>query len=92
MNQDAGRIGIASLIAFAVSQAADAGVYHYTGSVRRSNLVGAAIDSILFPTIAFGSFAAPITVGQFIAKVLGGEAWNAAISTKVSKSATTDRG
>jgi uncharacterized PurR-regulated membrane protein YhhQ (DUF165 family) len=73
----AGRIGIASGIAFLASETVDAIVYHL---VRRwswlersnaSNFFGAAVDSVLFPTIAFGTFAVAITVGQFTAKVAG---------------------
>ena len=35
-----------------------------------------AVDSILFPTIAFGSFLPLIVLGQFAAKVGGGFVWS----------------
>ncbi len=88
INSDAGRIGVASFIAFAVAASLDGIVYHRTRSITKSNVVGAAADSILFPTIAFGGFPVGIILGQFIAKVLGGEVWKRVIAyrkvTKVS--------
>lgn len=74
---DAGRIGIASGVAFLCAESVDAIVYH---AVRRwewlersntSNFFGAAVDSLVFPTIAFGGVVWGITVGQFTAKVAG---------------------
>jgi uncharacterized PurR-regulated membrane protein YhhQ (DUF165 family) len=40
-----------------------------------SNVVGAAVDSLLFPTIAFGVFMPHIVVAQFVSKVAGGAVW-----------------
>jgi uncharacterized PurR-regulated membrane protein YhhQ (DUF165 family) len=40
-----------------------------------SNIAGAAIDSILFPTIAFGGLMPEIVLMQFMAKVFGGAIW-----------------
>jgi len=71
-----GRIVIGSVVAFAASEAADALVYHRTRSTHRSNVVGAAMDSLLFPAIAFGGWFPWITLGQFAAKVGGGALWN----------------
>lgn len=74
---DAGRIGLASGIAFLCSETVDALVY---GLVHRwpwlersntSNFFGAAVDSLVFPTLAFGGLLWSITVGQFTAKVAG---------------------
>lgn len=74
---DAGKIGLASGIAFLCAESVDAIVYH---AVRRwewlersnfSNFFGAAVDSMVFPTIAFGGVLWGITVGQFTAKVAG---------------------
>ena len=75
LNADAGRIGVASFVAFAVAASLDGVIYHRTGSVTKSNVGGAAADSILFPTIAFGGFPIGIILGQFAAKVIGGEVW-----------------
>lgn len=74
---DAGRIGIASGIAFLASETVDAIVYalvHRWPWLERSNtsnFFGAAVDSLIFPTIAFGGLLWGITVGQFTAKVAG---------------------
>jgi hypothetical protein len=80
LNADAGRIGIASFVAFAVAASLDAVVYHRTGSISKSNAAGAAADSVLFPVIAFGGFPVGIIAGQFIAKVAGGEVWKRVIA------------
>ena len=42
---------------------------------NQSNVAGAAVDSFVFPTIAFGSFIPQIVILQFAAKVLGGFVW-----------------
>lgn len=73
----AGRIGIASAIAFLASESVDGIVYaivHRWPWLERSNtsnFFGAAVDSLIFPTIAFGGLLWGITVGQFTAKVAG---------------------
>lgn len=78
VNDDAAQIAKASCIAFAAAETADALLYH---AARRlpwlersniSNLLGAAVDSIIFPWIAFNGFMWAITFGQFSAKVAGG--------------------
>jgi queuosine precursor transporter len=72
------RIALASLIAFGVSAALDALCYHllreraYLVKVNGSNVVSAAADSLIFPTLAFGALLPWIVLGQFIAKVAGG--------------------
>jgi uncharacterized PurR-regulated membrane protein YhhQ (DUF165 family) len=40
-----------------------------------SNVAGAAIDSLVFPTIAFGVLMPQIILMQFAAKVAGGAVW-----------------
>jgi len=81
LNHGAGRIAIASMVAFAVAAVADAVVYHllkeksYLVRVNGSNVIGAALDSLIFPTIAFGGFMPLVTMGQFAAKVAGGFIW-----------------
>ena len=40
-----------------------------------SNVAGAAVDSLLFPTIAFGALMPHIVALQFVAKVAGGALW-----------------
>lgn len=81
LNQDAGRIALASAVAFGAAALADTLVYHLARRSSRvtrmnaSNSVSAAVDSILFPTIAFGGFLPWVTLGQYVAKVGGGAVW-----------------
>lgn len=82
INPAAAHIAIASATAFLVSAFADWAVYSMLRSrpwlVRSngSNVVGAAVDSIIFPTLAFGSFMPHIIGMQFAAKVGGGAVWS----------------
>jgi uncharacterized PurR-regulated membrane protein YhhQ (DUF165 family) len=82
VNPAAKHIAIASATAFVLAAAADWGVYSYlrnrTWLVRSngSNVVGAAVDSVIFPTLAFGSFLPAIIALQFAAKVGGGAVWS----------------
>ena len=82
INPASGLIAIASFVAFAASAAVDWVVYGklkgkaYMTRVNGSNSAGAAVDSILFPTIAFGVFMPLIVAGQFAAKVGGGYVWS----------------
>jgi hypothetical protein len=88
LNPAAGRIAIASTVAFTVASTFDALVYH--GLIDRkwlvrsngSNVAGAAADSIAFPLIAFGLFpgVAAVIGLQFVAKVSGGAVWSLALS------------
>lgn len=81
LNQAAARIAFASCAAFVVSESVDALVYHilrrhsWHVKVNGSNGVSAALDSILFPTLAFGSFMPVIILLQYAAKVFGGSIW-----------------
>ena len=81
-NPAAGWIALASFVAFVVSGALDAVTYHwlrrepYLVKSNGSNIVGAAFDSLLFSTIAFGSFMPAIIALQFVAKVSGGFLWS----------------
>ena len=88
LNADAGRIGVASFIAFGVAASLDAWVYHRTGSITKSNTVGAAADSILFPTVAFGGLLPWVTLGQFVAKVAGGEVWRLVLARQQERTQT----
>jgi len=86
----AGRIAVASFIAFAISESSDAVAYHMLRSkhkllqVNGSNVASAGIDSILFPLLAFGwPPLIGIMIGQFAAKVLGGSIWSIVLHKKV---------
>lgn len=82
LNRDAAQIALASTVAFVAASAADALVYRLLerrprlARVNGSNVVGAAVDSLLFPTIAFGAVLPVIVIGQFAAKVAGGFMWS----------------
>lgn len=86
LNPATGRIAIASAFAFGVAALFDWMVYssaeRFPWLVRSnaSNTVGAAVDSVLFPTLAFGALLWPIIAGQFIAKVFGGALWSIIIN------------
>lgn len=75
-------IAIASATAFVAAALADwityAALHKHPWLIRSngSNLIGAAVDSILFPTIAFGAFLPLIIALQFAAKVGGGFVWS----------------
>lgn len=88
LNASAGPIALASFVAFGVSAVLDTIVYAWLGQrsylvkVNGSNIVSAAADSIIFPTMAFGGFLPWIVVGQFAAKVLGGAIWGYVLNSK----------
>lgn len=88
MNIEAAKIGFASFAAFAVAGTLDTIVYHLLGDkvriirVNGSNVVAAAADSIIFPTLAFGAFMPLIILGQFAAKVAGGALWSVVLMRK----------
>lgn len=81
LNANAGPIALASFVAFAAAALSDTLVYTvlhdraYLVKVNGSNVVSAAIDSIVFPVLAFGGFPILIIVGQFVAKTVGGALW-----------------
>ena len=82
LNPASGLIAIASVVAFTASSLVDTAVYHllrrkpYLVRSNSSNTAAAAVDSILFPSIAFGGFLPLIVLGQFAAKVAGGFLWS----------------
>ena len=82
INPATGMIAFASLAAFSLSMVADAFVYQYLKDkewmirVNGSNIAGSAVDSVVFPTIAFGGLMLEIVALQFIAKVGGGYIWS----------------
>lgn len=78
----AGAIAVASSVSFVLASLADAVVYHlirtrpFLVRANVSNLAGAAVDSVVFPTLAFGGLLPVIVVAQFAAKVAGGLVWS----------------
>jgi len=81
LNQGTGRIALASVLAFSGALVVDAVIYQWLFKKSRmvkingSNVGSAAVDSVLFPTIAFGVFMPWIVLFQFLAKTVGGAIW-----------------
>lgn len=81
LNPAIGKIALASVIAFCAAGLVDTVVYHwlrhhgYMVRANGSNTSAAAVDSLLFPAIAFGGFMPAIVALQFAAKVFGGGIW-----------------
>jgi len=82
LNHNTGRIALASFVAFACAGIVDAIAYHVLYrhprllKINGSNVLGAAVDSLIFPTLAFGALMPFIILGQFAAKVAGGFVWS----------------
>jgi len=81
LNRGAGVICVGSVVAFGAALMVDTIIYHVLYKKSRmvkmngSNLGSSAIDSILFPTIAFGAFMPWVILFQFLAKTVGGALW-----------------
>ena len=92
LNRDALQIAIASFVAFALAAITDTIVYAV--AVRRgwtwlqrsnsSNIASAAVDSIVFPTIAFGGLQPALTILQFVAKTAGGFLWSVVLGKRLT--------
>jgi uncharacterized PurR-regulated membrane protein YhhQ (DUF165 family) len=91
LNPAIGMIAIASFVAFTLSMTADSLAYHYLSEkpwfIRSngSNIVGAGVDSIAFPTIAFGVLMPEIVALQFLAKTGGGFIWSLIIKLRAKQ-------
>jgi hypothetical protein len=88
INPATGMIAFASLAAFSLSMVADAFAYQYLKGknwlirANGSNIAGSVVDSVVFPTIAFGGLMLEIVALQFIAKVGGGFIWSKVLEKK----------
>lgn len=82
LNPAAGMIAVASMAAFCAAMAADSIAYQalrrfgWLTRANGSNMAGAIVDSIIFPTLAFSAFVPERVALQFAAKVAGGAAWS----------------
>ena len=91
LNPAAGAIAAASLAAYLAAAMADWGVFaalHKRPWLQRSNasnVAGAAVDSLVFPTLAFGALMPEVVALQFAAKVAGGAAWAWAFQRRASR-------
>lgn len=89
LNPAAGQIAIASACAFSAAALVDWATFaKLKGSwmmrANGSNVAGAAVDSLVFPTLAFGALMPQIVIMQFVAKVLGGAIWAWMLNKKLS--------
>ena len=80
LNPAARMIAVASACAFSAAALVDWATFtRLRGSwffrANGSNVAGAAVDSLVFPTLAFGVLMPHIVAMQFVAKVAGGAAW-----------------
>lgn len=88
INPATGMIAFASLAAFSLSMVADAFAYQYLKGknwlirANGSNIAGSAVDSVVFPTIAFGGLMLEIVALQFFSKVGGGYVWSKVLEKK----------
>lgn len=92
LNPAAGMIAVASSCAFSAAALVDWATFtrlHGSWLYRAngSNVAGAAVDSLIFPTLAFGALMPHIVLMQFVAKVLGGAVWAALLARTVRREA-----
>lgn len=82
LNPASGTIALASVAAFSLASLADTAVYQslikrpWLVKANGSNIVSSAVDSLVFPLIAFGALMPWVVIGQFTAKMLGGAFWS----------------
>lgn len=96
LNPAAGRIALASAAAFTVAALVDWAVFSRMGGswLRRanaSNVAGAAVDSLVFPTLAFGALLPGVVAAQFVAKVAGGAVWSWLLSRQSARADASAR-
>jgi uncharacterized PurR-regulated membrane protein YhhQ (DUF165 family) len=94
LNPTAGMIAVASACAFSAGALVDwAAFTKLRGSwmyrANGSNIAGAAIGSLIFPTLAFGVLMPHIVALQFSAKVVGGAIWAALLGRNIQRSGGT---
>lgn len=80
LNPAAGKIAAASSVAFTAAALVDWATFArlrgtWLFRANGSNVAGAAVDSLIFPTLAFGALMPHIVALQFVAKVAGGAIW-----------------
>lgn len=81
LNADAAKIATASAIAWGAAAVVDWAVYMglynrpWMQRTTGSNVPSSAVDSLVFPWLAFGGLNIGLTIAQFVAKVGGGLLW-----------------
>lgn len=81
LNPTAGMIAVASAVAFTSAALVDWVAFTrlrgtWLFRANGSNAAGAAVDSLVFPTLAFGALMPHVVLMQFVAKVAGGAVWS----------------
>jgi uncharacterized PurR-regulated membrane protein YhhQ (DUF165 family) len=81
LNPAAAHIAIASSVAFTLAALVDWVIFVKANGTwfkrsNVSNIAGAAVDSVAFPTIAFGVLMPEIVLAQFASKIVGGYIWS----------------
>jgi uncharacterized PurR-regulated membrane protein YhhQ (DUF165 family) len=81
LNPAAAHIAIASSVAFILAALVDWVIFMKVNGTwfkrsNASNVAGAAVDSVAFPTIAFGVLMPEIVLAQFASKIVGGFIWS----------------
>jgi len=77
LNPATGQIAIASIVAYSLATLVDWYVFYkvkgdFVARSTKSNVVSSLTDSLVFPTVAFGSIMPEIMALQFAAKIVGG--------------------
>ena len=90
LNPAAGKIAVASSAAFTAAALVDWLTFArlrgpWLMRANGSNVAGAAVDSLIFPTLAFGALMPHIVALQFVAKVAGGALWAWALARTVPR-------
>lgn len=81
LNPGAGQIAVASACAFTAAALVDWSIFirlrgrPWLFRCNASNAGGALVDSLVFPTLAFGALMPQVIVLQFLAKTAGGAFW-----------------
>ena len=81
LNRNSAPIALASMLAFSLAAITDGLIYQWLHhrpamvKINASNLGSSLVDSLVFPTVAFGALMPGIVAGQFLAKLLGGFLW-----------------
>lgn len=89
LNAGAGRVAVASLVAFGLAGLVDTVAYQVLREKARlirvngSNVPAALVDSLVFPSLAFSQWLPGIVILQFAAKVFGGALWSVLLRWKV---------
>ncbi len=79
LSWQAAQVALASCVAFACAGVVDALTYHVLRArwlrVNGSNVLSAAVDSVIFPALAFGSLSWQLAVTMWLVKTAGGAVW-----------------